>query len=160
MWPEKTVQEKSQTFEKLGALSDYNTYTLTDAGEPVHLRAVHCTAEVLEISGKKPVIGRFFSKVDEEPGNREIVVLSEHVWRNNFQARKDILGEDIILNEKPYSVVGVAPEPLADSHLARMADLWMPTTWKVYTDHTDYVTVVGLIKSGTEIEKAQADSRR
>ncbi|MGB0581110.1 MAG: ABC transporter permease [Limisphaerales bacterium] len=153
----KTVQENAQSFEKLGAYSDYNTYTLTEAGEPVHLRAVHCTAEVLEISDKKPVIGRFFSKVDEEPGNREIVVLAEHIWRQNFQARKDILGENVILNEKPYTVVGVAPEVLADSHLARNADLWMPTTWKIRTDHTDYVTAVGLLKSGTEIAKAQAE---
>jgi putative ABC transport system permease protein len=153
----QTVQEKAQSFTKLGAYSDYNTYTLTEAGEPVHLRAVHCTTEVLEISGKKPVIGRFFSKVDEEPGNREIVVLAEHIWRKNFQARKDILGENVTLNEKPYTVVGVAPEVLADSHLARRADLWMPTTWKVRTDHTDYVTAVGLLKSGVAITKAQAE---
>ena len=153
----QAVKEKSKSFEKLGAFTQYNTYTLTEAGEPVHLRAVHCTAEVLEITGMKPVIGRFFSSTDEQPGNREIVVLAEHIWRKNFQARNDILGEDITLNEKPYTVVGVAPEPLAASHLARTADLWLPTTWRVRADHSDYVTVVGLARPGVEIEQAQAE---
>jgi putative ABC transport system permease protein len=153
----KTVKEKSQSFEKLGALTQGTSYTLTEAGEPVHLRAVHCNSEVLEITGLKPVLGRFFSPVDEEEGNREIVILAEHIWQKNFQSRKDILGENIILNEKPYTVVGVAPEPLGASHLARTADLWMPRTWRVRANHSDYVTVVGLIKPEVDVARAQAE---
>ncbi len=46
----------------------------------------------------KPVVGRFLTKADEEPGNKRVVVLAEHVWRKNFQARKDVLGKIISLN--------------------------------------------------------------
>ena len=64
----------------------------------MHLRAVRCSSEVLDITGMKPVVGRFLTKADEEPGNQRVVVLAEHVWRKNFQARKDVLGKIISLN--------------------------------------------------------------
>lgn len=151
-------QTQTTSFEKIGAMIEYERYTLTGVGEAQALNSVKCTAEVLEIIGMKPVVGRFFSKTDEEEGNREIVVLCESVYRDKFQSDPDILGKPIILNDKPFIVVGVVPEAMESSYLTWRANLWMPMNWPKTPDKRgDSVTIVARIKPNLTIKEAQAE---
>jgi putative ABC transport system permease protein len=151
------IRDQARSFEKLGAHTSYNQYTLTGSGEAVSLRGVHCNAELLEITGKTPVIGRFFSELDERIGYREVVILSERVWRNHFDADNSILGEPILLNDKPTVVIGVAPESLEQSHLAHNAEIWLPRSWASDSDKGGTVNIVGRLSVGAKIGRAQAE---
>lgn len=151
-------QKDTKTFAKIGALEPWARFTLTGVGEATTLTAVKCTAEVLEMTGMKPLQGRFFSKVDEEPGNREVVVISKKIWDQHFASDPDILGQPIALNDKPYTVVGVAPEELYGTHLAWNADIWMPYSWPEKAgERPESITIVGRIKPRLTIAEAQAE---
>ncbi|MBG86053.1 MAG: hypothetical protein CMO80_04030 [Verrucomicrobiales bacterium] len=151
-------KEQLTSYSKIGAMENWARFTLTGAGEATTLTAVKCTAEVLEMTGMKPVQGRFFSKVDEDPGNREIVVLNETAWEVHFDSDPDILGKSIELNDKPYVVVGIAPEALHMTHLAWGADMWMPRNWPKKTDENPKtINIVARLKPGKTLEEAQAE---
>lgn len=151
-------QKELDSFAKIGAMEPWARFTLTGAGEAATLTAVKCTAEVLEMTGFKPLQGRLFSKVDEEPGNRKIVILNEKIWDKHFASDPDILGKPITLNDKPYIVVGILPQAVASTHLAWSADMWIPHNWPEKTgERIRTVTIVGRIKPAKTIAEAQAE---
>jgi putative ABC transport system permease protein len=151
-------KEQMASYAKMGAMEPWSRFTLTGAGEATTLTAVKCTAEVLEMTGMKPLQGRFFSKVDEEPGNDEIVVLSKKIWDKHFASDPDILGKPITLNDKPYIVVGVAPEELYGTRLAYNSDLWIPKNWpKKAGERPASIQILARIKPNLTQLEAQAE---
>jgi predicted permease len=69
-------------------------------------------------------VGQVFTEAHAELGNDKVVVLSWNLWRNRFNADRDVLGREIRLNGENYRVLGVMPEgfgfPLRD------VQLWVP----------------------------------
>lgn len=153
----RELQTRAQSFDKIGALVSHNSFTLTGQGEPLSVYAVQCTSEVLEIAGFAPLAGRLFSKTDELPGNRKLVILSEALWRSRFDASPEAPGRTITLNDEEYVVVGVAPGSLDHTYLASNADLWMPHGWEPSGGRAEEVTVVARLKPGVSRQSAQAE---
>ena len=74
--------------------------------------------------GVPPQLGRTFSQTDSRP---DIVVLSERAWRARFGSDPSIVGRAIMLDGRPYEVVGVMPAAfrgIAPPGFAR--DFWIP----------------------------------
>ena len=58
----------------------------------------------------QPFLGRTLSPSDNRaPGERRVVVLSHVLWRTQFGSDSDVLGRDVLLDGRPYEVVGVTP---------------------------------------------------
>ena len=71
--------------------------------------------------------GRFFGPADEKYSQAEPpVVLSYHFWRKKFGSDQNILGRRITLNERQFTVVGIAPQDFSGLQWMLPADLWMP----------------------------------
>ena len=68
------------------------------------------TPNTFEFLGVKPLLGRALQERDAQPGNDDVVVLSERTWRRYFGARPEIVGSTIELSRKLHTVVGVMPE--------------------------------------------------
>lgn len=151
------LRTNATSFEQVGGFVNYQRHTLTGSGDPVTLNAVIATSEVLEISGFKPLRGRYFSRTDEQPGNTGIVVLGERIWRKYLNADPDILGQEIQLNEKPYIVVGIAPDAIYNTHLVRAADVWMPYDWSNAEQPKKSINVVARLNPDTSRQSAQAE---
>jgi predicted permease len=149
--------QKTSSFEKIGAFRPNQRHTLTGAGEPVTLNTVATSAEVLDLTGFKPLLGRFFSRTDELAANRKIVVLSERIWRKYLKADVSILGREIKLNKSIYVVVGIVPDALHSTDLVYSADLWMPFDWKKDGKESDQINIVARIKPDRSRVTAQAE---
>ncbi|MEO5800292.1 MAG: ADOP family duplicated permease [Gemmatimonadales bacterium] len=72
--------------------------------------------------GAKSLIGRFFVPSDESE-NATIAVLSEATWRNDFGADPAVLGKSYTVDDKVYTIVGVAPAGFTGAALDRV-DAW------------------------------------
>ncbi len=72
-------------------------------------------------------IGRGFNEEESETrGAHAVTVLSHALWQTRFGADPDVLGDDIILNGQPFSVIGVAPEGFRGTNVGFAPDLWVP----------------------------------
>jgi putative ABC transport system permease protein len=71
----------------------------------------------------QPFLGRGFLAEEDRPGAAGAVVLSYDFWRDRFGADRGALGRPVILDEQPYSVVGVMPEGFAPPFVPT-AELW------------------------------------
>jgi predicted permease len=81
------------------------------AGERVqYLHAGRISAHYLDVLGLHPVAGRNFTETEDLPHGPKSAILSYGLWRNTFNADRNLLGQTILLKGEPYTVVGVLPE--------------------------------------------------
>ena len=101
---------QSTLFESVSAVRSNESYNFTGAGEPERLQGRLVSAGFFSLLGIKPVLGRDFVTEDDHPGADPTVVLSYSFWSRRFGNDPNILGKQITLNNRSYTVVGVAPE--------------------------------------------------
>ena len=79
----------------------------------------------------QPLLGRFFTQ-QEDDQKEPVVVLSYSLWQSRFHGNRNVLGSKILLDRKPYVVVGVMPRnfefPLVPGQLNR-SELWVPISF-------------------------------
>ncbi|MCG8468747.1 MAG: ABC transporter permease, partial [Gemmatimonadetes bacterium] len=141
----------STSFEYLGGQRGIGSYTLTGGDTPEILRGHEVTAEFFEALGATPILGRGFSRYDEETVSR-IVVLGHTFWQTRFGGRADALGQTLMLDGEPYEVVGVMP---AGFQLFSEPDFFLPIPLHVGDNlirRFHNLRLVGLLEPGVSIE--------
>jgi putative ABC transport system permease protein len=158
-----TYMRDTNSFSDLGGYQP-STYEFSGVGEPEQIYASRQTASIFRTLGVSPLIGRTFTR-EEDESSVPVAVLSYKMWHNRFHGDPNVLGQKILLDRKPYEVIGVMPRqfefPLAPGRLYR-SELWIPMSltpadlsqgspgWSFY--------MVGRLKPGVTIAQAQQDS--
>lgn len=93
------------------------------AADPVQIETCPTTAGLFDVLKVKPALGRDFEINDENPNSPPVVMLSDRVWREHFNARRDAVGEMVRLNGVGHTIIGVMPATL---DFPRGAGLWLP----------------------------------
>jgi putative ABC transport system permease protein len=101
-------REQTQIFENLAAYQAFG-FTLTAPGTTERLPGRTVSAEFFSTLGVAPALGRDFRPEDDRAGSHPVVILSDQVWRRYFQADPLIIGRDITLNSRSFTVVGILP---------------------------------------------------
>ncbi len=89
------------------------SYDLADSTAPKRLQAVVTTPSLFDVLGVKPRLGRAFGEGESTAGNEQVVILSDQFWRSQFAADPGIVGTDVRLSGRPYTVIGVMPPHFA-----------------------------------------------
>jgi len=79
--------------------------------------------------GLRPALGRFLRE-DEvaRAGGAPVVVISHGYWETRFASNGDVIGQTLRVNERPLTIVGVAPAGFQGTVLGLDFDLWVPAT--------------------------------
>ena len=79
--------------------------------------------------GVRPAAGRLFDESDESgPGENPVAVLGHAYWVEAFGGNRGVVGQEIRINHRPYTVVGVAPPTFTGTFPGIRSDLWAPMT--------------------------------
>jgi putative ABC transport system permease protein len=112
--------------------------------------------------GIQPALGRTFVKEDSEPGHGNEVLLSDGLWRSVYGRDAGVVGRTVVLNKRPYLVVGVMPPGF--SFPGRTA-VWLPRTVPDDPRTLDMFesgmseTVIGRVADGLSVAQAQTRAR-
>jgi predicted permease len=118
--------------------------------------------------GIKPALGRgFLPEEDQRPGGNPVAVLSHGLWRRRFGADPGILGRSVVMNNRSYTVVGVAPAGFYGVDRGFVPEFWaplsmhtqmMPELGKDLESNRDnqWLTLTGRLKPGVTREQALA----
>ena len=119
-----------------------------------------------DVLGIKPLLGRWFlPEEDETEGSHPVVVLSYASWQKRFAGNPAIVGQKILLNTHPFTVVGVAPKGFVGTEVAFAPEFWVPmmmakqiepgSTW-LDRRESDNLFVIGRLKPGVTVDQAKA----
>jgi predicted permease len=123
----QAYRDGSATLAGLAAL-EYSprAMSLAQAGASVAVAGSVVSGNFFDVLQVRPALGRFFlAEEDRTPRAHPVVVLSHRFWRAQFAGDSGIVGRDIVLNDTPFTVVGVAAEGFRGP-VVLAPDLWAP----------------------------------
>jgi putative ABC transport system permease protein len=151
------TQRQSTSFVNLCA-SNNGSFNLATEGVPERVEGEIVTANYFATFGVRPVVGRFFTADEDKPGNSQVVLISERLWRHRFRGDPAVVGQSFRLNGLSYTVVGVMPKTF--DPLLENSDVWVPAAYtpRQIADHDDhYLSVIGRLKPGLSLPQAQSE---
>jgi predicted permease len=82
------------------------------------------------VLGVDAALGRMIEPSDDDaPGRHPVAVLSHRYWQQKFSGNPGALGESIVVNNTPLTVIGVAPPKFYGETIGPYPpDLWIPLT--------------------------------
>ena len=102
----ETWRESADSIEEAAALGRV-TFNLTGRSQPRRLGAARVSWNLLSMLGAPLQLGRGFRPEEDSDGNDRVVILTDRLWRSEFQQDRRILGQAILLNGNSYEVIGV-----------------------------------------------------
>jgi putative ABC transport system permease protein len=149
------------------ASSHEDSFTLTGLDQPLHVNAATVSEDFFSVLGVQPFLGRGFTRDEEKPGTR-VVVLSHELWQSVFHGDRSIVGNTITMDKQSYTVLGVMPAGFAFPLNGEPPRLWR--TFAPEAESTDpkepasttqrgahYLQVVARLKPGVPIEQAREE---
>ncbi len=161
-------QTQSNSFASL-ALVAADTATFKAVGEPMRVQSAIVSADFFKTVGVAPLLGRSFDASDERGSGSEglnAVMLSHSGWQKHFGGDPKVLGRQVIIEEKPFQVIGVTPPDIIPVR-PEPVDFWVTTA--VNGDPADpgsvngsrnfraYAGVVARLKPGVTLAQAEAE---
>ncbi|HET9795941.1 MAG TPA: ADOP family duplicated permease [Thermoanaerobaculia bacterium] len=149
------LRDQSRAFDELGEYSAWDAAIATPA-EAFRAKCAMVSRGFFEAFGAQPSVGRSFTAEERSPGGPAAAIVGDRFWRTHLGAARDLSGATIRIDGVPHAVVGVMPPgfPFPDGAQvwrARERFPWLPGR----TAHND--RVVGLLRAGVPVARAQAD---
>ncbi|MGA3203883.1 MAG: ABC transporter permease, partial [Bryobacteraceae bacterium] len=147
------------------AMLDLLSFNLTSGGEPERVNAARITANLVPMLGVEPQLGRGFLEQEDQEGRDQEVLLSDALWRRRFHADPAVLGQKVMLSDKPYVVIGVMPAGLKMPRTSQLQSLTIkdddPDIWKPFAVTKNELEIMGDFNFGciVRLKKGVAPSR-
>jgi len=150
-------QRDSRSFEAMAAYTPWSS-NLLGAGEPARVEGANVTGSLFAVLGAQPAMGRTLTTADDRLDAPMTVVISHSLWQTQFAGRADILGQSILLDDQPHTIVGVMPASFTFPY--RETDFWFPFRFNGGSadDRTNwYLNVVARLRDEVSIQQARTE---
>jgi predicted permease len=120
---------------------------MTGTGEPERLAGARVSPALFTMLGVRPQLGRSFAEAEDHPGRDAVVVIDDELWRVRFGADPRVLGRKLVLDGRPYEVIGVLPRDFRFPKLASLYAMTIaearPQIWKPFAVKDDELESMG-----------------
>jgi len=154
-------QRDNTVFDQMAAM--FNDSSILSGEIPEQIGTASVSPNFFSILGVNAVIGRVFVPAQDGNANsNRAAVLSFEVWQRRFASDPNVLGTQITLDDKPYTVVGVMPRGFQffvkqQSFSSKKPEIW--TTWtfapEIRSSHGRFLQAIGLLRPGVTLPQAQ-----
>ena len=160
---------QNNAFESMAAFGIDEGLSLTGDHEPERVTAVPVSANLFEVLGVNPTLGRSFRVEEETPGRDQVVILSHGLWQRRFGSDPNLVGKTVLLDGRSYVVVGIMPPGfvfpgmtgvLYGFFFSKPADVWLPLALPaelLNNRNNHLLEVVARLKLDTSLAQASAE---
>jgi predicted permease len=150
-------RKQNHVFADIGAYQQ-NTFNLASSeSEPERYIGAISDRGFFAGLGVSPMLGRLFTDDEDQPGRDGVVILGNGVWKQRFGADPKVIGQNLILDGRLRTVIGVMPEGFSFPPQATMwAPLGLDNETKARRDFHRF-RVIARLKNGVSLENARAE---
>jgi putative ABC transport system permease protein len=148
-------RKRNQSFEGMSLFRGWSV-NLSGTDKPENLDARIVTSDYFKVMRATPMLGRDFTPEDDQPGAAPVTIISYGFWQQRFAGDPNIIGRQILLEDTPHTVIGVAPQDFAHHGPPPLWLLLGPQKLKG-RDVRDAGNVIARLKPGVTIEQARAE---
>src|ERR1700716_1577689 len=155
------IKAAQKSFAMMAGYLSGSTVNVTYKNNPQRYTGGYVTEDFFKIIGVSPVLGRDFTVEDNKPGAEKVTILGDEIWRRDFGADPNIVGQSVRINGKAATIIGVMPPnfkfPVSEQ-------LWVPLynefPLKLRDDPTaggSAPAVMGRLKPGVSLDQVNAE---
>jgi len=143
------------------------SFELSGGAQPEQINAARLNSQMFPTLGVQPILGRVFTP-QEDNARQPVAVISYALWIGHYNRDPHVLGASIMLDRKPYSLIGVMPRgfefPLQLGRLYQ-AQLWVPLSLspdELSDQHSGFwgYHMIARLKDGASLSQAAQDADR
>ena len=145
-------RDQADVFENLAAF-DQTVLNATSESDAERLRGFIVTGNYFDVLGVRAQLGRTLQPSDDQP----LVVISDSLWQRRFSADPTVVGRTLRLNDKLYTIIGVAEPSFRGLRLGSPPEFWLPVTGDIKETARDNrgIQLIGRLKPGVTVAQAQ-----
>src|SRR5678815_84286 len=117
------LKAAQHSFALMAGYLNGSTINLTYKNNPQRYTGGYVTDDFFKIIGVSPVMGRDFTAEDNKPGAEKVTLLGDEIWRRDFGADPNIVGQSVRINGKAATIIGVMPP---NFKFPFTEELWVP----------------------------------
>ncbi|HEY8063013.1 MAG TPA: ABC transporter permease, partial [Gemmatimonadales bacterium] len=129
--------------------------------EPERLQGQRISVDYFRTLGVPPAVGRDFQAAEDAVGGPRVAIVSDRLARRRSADSRALVGQAIVLDGDPYTVVGVMPATF-ENVVAPTADIWAPLQYNRTASFQTrewghHLQMVGRLKSGVTLAQARRE---
>lgn len=150
---------QNHSFEAIAAYKP-NGFILLNEEQAERIQGMRVTANFLSLLKVNLLRGRDFQVEEEKRGAAGVVIIGHQFWQNRLGGNESVLGQQLTLNGKPFTVIGILPSGFEFPLAAKQTDLL--TTIAGENSNLDergaqVLKAIGRLRQGITFTQAQAD---
>ncbi len=149
-------RSQNQVFTDMAA-SRGRSASLTGDGNPEMIRGLGVTANLFDVLGVRPLLGRRFTEQEDRSGET-VVLISYGLWQSRYGGDPGIVGRGILMDGLKTTVLGVMRPDF--NYPGRMMQYWEPAHFSardLNNRGSHFLNVVARLKPGITVARAQSD---
>jgi predicted permease len=161
------TQDENPVFSSLFGYCNARTKTLAVRGQALSATTEYVTGEYFRGLAVSPAAGRLIDSEDDRPSATPVAVISFTTSQNRFGGLSNAIGQQVLVDNVPFTVIGVAPPEFFGVDPAAAPDLYLPLhtnllvdsarAARVYPDQNFYwLEMMGRLRPGVTMAQAQA----
>lgn len=161
----KQIRSQTNAFSGVSAFAGPAALNLTGHGVATMVQGEIVSGDYFSTLGVNAALGRTLGPSDDSPSAPPVVVLSYARWQSAFGGNRSVLGRTILLNNIPFTIVGVAEHSFTNLSPGKSQDLWLPIAmlprlnvdWGHEIDGLTnwWLVIVARLKPGVSLDQAQ-----
>jgi predicted permease len=134
---------------------------LSGTGEAKELSGVATDGDFFEVMGVKPMFGRGYTAEESKVGAPTVVVLGHSIWKQAFGSNPGIVGQQVVLSGRSYTVLGVMPPgwkfPVQEERSEYLMPLQPLTPQEVPRRGSNFLRIIARLNDGLQSKQAEAE---
>src|SRR5215813_5288671 len=163
----ETLREENSVFSTLFGYFNGHNHNLAIRGQATSASTEYVTGEYFRGLAVSPAAGRLIDSEDDRPGAAPVAVISFATSQQRFGGPSSAIGQPVVVDSVPFTVVGVAPPEFFGVDPAAAPDLYLPLhtnllvdgvrAARMYPDGNYYwIEMMGRLRPGVSMAQAQA----
>jgi predicted permease len=159
------IRHRSRLLQDVGGIW-VGSAAVTGTGEPEQIKLGFTTANFLSLLGIPAAKGRLFTAEDELERSGPVIIITDGLWRRRFGGDENIIGRSLIIDGRPWTVVGVMPATFRlifpeDASVPPDVQAWVPFRYDLSGAPRDlnYLRAIGRLRSSVTIPQAREELR-
>jgi putative ABC transport system permease protein len=158
----REVAERNHSFEALAVMKPWQP-AISGGDQPERLDGQRVSAAYFRVLGMSVALGRDFQPADDVLNGPRVVILSNGLWRRRFGGDSSIVGQQVRLEDQPYTVIGVMPAAF-ENVLSPSAEAWAPLQYDTGNvsdqearEWGHHLRMIGRLYAGVRQDRAKSD---
>ena len=159
------LRKYSQAFEQVAGVGWVDDFFGDDQAGWQNLPGLVVSSNWLTLLGVQPLLGRNFVDEEQTTGRDAVVILSYNCWRARFHEDRGIVGNQILVNRRPVTVIGVLPRSLGAYYEYEDIQMFAPLVLDSYSRDgrarvagSVRVRILARLKPGVTLDQARSET--